>query len=478
LPFSFEFRRDKKANPMKFQNHLILAAGLIVLLVLSQRGNAQSILGAPSADSGIQVESLPGDNSPAGENQFSIPVPKVNFGQGVTNGDGDAGAVEGVVDEAVSPERVQELEQLNFTQLRTLIRDNNRLIDRNYIGMPLSDIALQVLVKKEIDRLNAENRLLNELLEPAAIAAFRDDPNGSPIAAVTVMDLLASKLSPRDRDSKYDPAAALKLVETILEIKGNNLGKVPDEKPEPDAEPLIKVIYQGYLACFGMQDFKKADEYLTRLENMPIGLKPEVREMFNETKAAWEEENAMREKDKAVKLPQVKLETSNGDVLIELFEDQTPETVANFVSLVEDGFYDGLEFFQVIPSMYARAGCSENDGTTIPGYRIRSEFDNPRGHFAGTVAMHNDGENTAGSQFMIIHRPDPSLKDKIVAFGRVIEGMDVVYGFNAVNRIRTKGGKATTIKKATVIYKRDHEYEPIKLEGDAPIPAIALPNDR
>ncbi|MCL4154140.1 UNVERIFIED_CONTAM: hypothetical protein GTU68_010053 [Idotea baltica] len=200
--------------------------------------------------------------------------------------------------------------------------------------------------------------------------------------------------------------------------------------------------------------------------------------MFDTTQAAWEKEHELREQDATANLPRVKLETSDGDVVIELFEDQTPETVANFISLVEDGFYDGLEFFQVIPSMYARAGCSENDGTTIPGYRIRSEFENPRGHFAGTVAMHNDGENTAGSQFMIMHRPDPNLTDKIVAFGRVIEGMDVVYGFRAVNRIRTKGGDAATITKATVIRKRDHEYEPIKLDGDAPIASIALPEKK
>ena len=461
---------------MKFQNKNILAAGLVVLLMLSGQSHAQNILGAPTNDSGIQVETKTGDNPPLTDNEFSIPVPKIGV---IADADEKKMDVEGNVEpKPVPPERVKELEQLDFGQLRNQIRENNRMIDRSYIGMPVTDINMQLMVKAEIDRLNTENKLLTELLEPAAIAAFRDNPNGSAAAAATVMDLLASKLSPRDRNSKYEPAAALKLVETILEIKGNDLGMVSNEQPDPDAEPLIKVIYQGYLACYGMQDFERANEYLTRLENMPIGLKPEVRQMFDSTKAAWEKELELRAQDATANLPRVKLETSEGDIVIELFEDQAPETVANFISLVEDGFYDGLEFFQVIPSLYARTGCSENDGTTIPGYRIRSEFENPRSHFAGTVAMHNDGENTAGSQFMIMHRPDPNLVDKIVAFGRVIEGMDVVYGFKSVNRIRTKGGDAATITKATVIRKRDHEYEPIKLDGDAPISPIALPEKK
>lgn len=458
---------------MNHQNHYILATGIFALLTVSATANAQNILGAPANSAGIQIETGPAVELPAANNEFLIPVPKL-----INNVDANESSVDAGEVDSVPAERVKELEQLNFGQLQILIRENNQLIDRNYIGMPVSDVNMQLLVKAEIDRLKTENKLLTELLEPAAIAAFRDNPNGSQLAAATVMDLLASKLSPRDRNSIYDPKSALRLVETILEIKGNDLGRVPDETPEPEAKPLIDVIYQGYLACYGIQDFKRADEYLTRLENMAIGLSPEVREMFDATSAAWEKELALRDQDATANLPRVKLETSEGDVVIELFEDNAPETVANFVSLVEGGFYDGLEFFQVIPSMFARAGCSENDGTTIPGYRIRSEFENPRGHFAGTVAMHNDGENTAGSQFMIMHRPDPNLVNEIVAFGRVVEGMDVVYDFKAVNRIRTKGGEAATIKKATVIRKRDHDYEPIKLAGDAPVASIALPDKK
>jgi cyclophilin family peptidyl-prolyl cis-trans isomerase len=458
---------------MMFKTFQVIVLSLFVIFSARQL-DAQGILGEPTSNSGIQVETKPAVNLPEVNAGMVIPMPAV-VDKSVSDVDADNYSPN---EEAFSvpPERVKEVEGLSFTELSALIRNNDRLIDRHYIGMPVSDVERQLLFQGEIKRLKKENELLVQLLEPAAIAAFRENPNGSRAAAATVMDLLASKLSPRDRSSKYDPKAALKLVETILEIKGNDLGREPGVKPEPDAEPLIKVVYQGYLACYGMQKFDRADEYLTRLENMPIGLRPEVRSMLESTKTAWQQEEEMQKQDATANLPRVKLETSDGDVLIELFEDQAPETVANFVSLVADGFYDGLEFFQVIPSMYARTGCTENDGTTIPGYRIRNEFENARGHFAGTLVMHNDGDNTAGSQFMILHRPDPNLVGKVVAFGRVIEGMDVVYGFKSVNRIRTKGGEAATINKATIVRKRDHEYRPLKLEGEAPVSSIALPD--
>jgi len=73
--------------------------------------------------------------------------------------------------------------------------------------------------------------------------------------------------------------------------------------------------------------------------------------------------------------------------------------------------------------------------------------------------MQNDGENTAGSQFIILHRPDPNLKEKVVSFGRVIEGLENVYQFKTVNRIRNAGGEATIINKATVVRGPTHEHK-------------------
>ena len=361
-----------------------------------------------------------------------------------------------------------ELEQLNFKELVKRIRDDERRIDQRYINMPMNNPNQQLEFERQISALQNEIIVLKQLLEPAAVEAFRSDPMKSKAATEKVFEVLASKLAPRGRDSKYDPKGGLRLVNTILEIKGGNVGMDPEETPLPEEEPFMRIIFQGYLAAYGLQDFESADAFLTRLENLNIGLDPKLREDFEATLEAWRIEEQLRaEEARADDLPRVKLETTNGDVVIELFENDAPNTVANFIKLVNQGYYDNLEFFHVVPSSYARSGCTANDGTTHPGYRIRNEFEGGRRHFAGTVVMQNDGENTAGSQFIILHRPDPNLMEKVVSFGRVIEGLDNVYGFKPVNRIRNPGGEATIINKATVLRDRGHEYEPEIIEDAA-----------
>ena len=361
-----------------------------------------------------------------------------------------------------------ELKQLTFKQLIKRIRDDERRIDQLYINMPIHDAKLQAQYQYNIAALQGEVVVLNELLEPAAVEAFRSEPMESKAATAKVFEVLASKLGPRGRQSRYDPEGGLRLVNKILEIKGGDVGVDPDSPPLPEDMPFTQIIYYGYLASYGLQDFDDANKFLTRLENMNIGLDPTLRENFETTVEAWKQEEALRAAEaRADDLPRVKLETTDGDVVIELFENEAPNTVANFIKLTKEGYYDGLEFFQVVPSLYARSGCTANDGTTHPGYRIRNEIENGRRHFAGTVVMQNDGENTAGSQYIILHRPDPNLVGKVVAFGRVIEGLDIVYNFKTVNRIRHAGGDATIVNKATVLRDRGHLYEPEIIEDAA-----------
>ena len=353
-----------------------------------------------------------------------------------------------------------ELEQLTFAEIVKRIRDDEYKINQLYINIPLGDPVKQRAFQNEILALQSEVVELNRLLEPAAVEAFRSDPTGSRAAATKVFEVLASKLSPRGRNSRYNPKEGLRLVDAILEIKGGDIGIEPGVRPAPEDEAFIRVIFQGYLASYGLQEFERAEQFLTRLENMDIGLDPNLRETFETTVEDWKKEESIRTEEARVdNLPRVKLETTHGDVLIELFENEAPNTVANFIKLTKEGYYDGLEFFQVVPSSYARSGCTANDGTTHPGYRIRNEFENIRSHFAGTVVMQNDGENTAGSQFMILHRPDPNLKEKVVSFGRVIEGLENVYRFKTVNRIRNAGGEATIINNATVVRGPTYEHK-------------------
>lgn len=162
----------------------------------------------------------------------------------------------------------------------------------------------------------------------------------------------------------------------------------------------------------------------------------------------------------AEELPQVLLKTSKGDVLIELYEDEAPNTVANFVSLVERGFYNGIIFHRVIDGFMAQGGDPTGTGTGGPGYEIDCECQNPnaRRHQRGTLSMAHAGPNTGGSQFFLTFVPTAHLDGKHTVFGQVIQGMENVDKF--VRRDPRVGGESDKIIEAKVVRKRNHEYKP------------------
>jgi len=121
----------------------------------------------------------------------------------------------------------------------------------------------------------------------------------------------------------------------------------------------------------------------------------------------------------------VLLETSMGNITIQLYSDM-PITTGNFLSLVEKGFYDGVIFHRIIDSFMIQGGDPEGTGMGGPGYTIEDEFTDNNRNDRGTIAMANAGPNTGGSQFFINLVDNNFLDDKHPAFGKVIEGMDVV----------------------------------------------------
>ncbi|MDF1532683.1 MAG: peptidylprolyl isomerase [ANME-2 cluster archaeon] len=134
------------------------------------------------------------------------------------------------------------------------------------------------------------------------------------------------------------------------------------------------------------------------------------------------------------------IETDKGNIVLELFEKDAPNTVANFVKLINEGFYDGLKFHRVISNFMIQGGCPIGNGTGGPGYKIKCEI-NPRKHLKGTLSMAHAGKDTGGSQFFITHSPQPRLDGVHTVFGQVIEGMDVV------NKIK----QGDVMKKVTVV---------------------------
>jgi len=149
-------------------------------------------------------------------------------------------------------------------------------------------------------------------------------------------------------------------------------------------------------------------------------------------------------------LPTVTIHTSKGNVLLELFEDDAPNSVANFIMLTEKKFYDGLSFHRVEPDFVIQGGCPKGNGSGGPGYCINTEI-SKRKHQRGVLAMARETRrNTEGSQFYITLRRCPELDGGYTVFGRVLDGMDVV------DRIAI-GDK---IVKIVVNGKRSHPYVP------------------
>ena len=182
---------------------------------------------------------------------------------------------------------------------------------------------------------------------------------------------------------------------------------------------------------------------------------------YEEAKSYWEEEQGIRDvEDAAGDMPTVRIITVKGPIELTLFEDHAPNTVANFIKLSEDGFYDGTKFHRVLKKFMAqggdpnsRVGAEGSPGSGGPGYTIKDEHlgDDFRRHFAGTLSMANrSAPNTGGSQFFITHMPTSHLDGRHTAFGRVTSGLDVVRNLEVDDDILS----------ITITNKRDHDYIP------------------
>jgi len=139
-------------------------------------------------------------------------------------------------------------------------------------------------------------------------------------------------------------------------------------------------------------------------------------------------------------MSKVIFETDKGKITFELFSNDAPNTVDNFIKLVNDDFYNGLAFHRVIPGFMAQGGCPNTregsngmPGTGGPGYSIKCEI-NPRKHLKGSLSMAHAGKDTGGSQFFIVYEPQPHLDGVHTVFGKT-DNMDVVLKLTNGSRI-------------------------------------------
>ena len=168
--------------------------------------------------------------------------------------------------------------------------------------------------------------------------------------------------------------------------------------------------------------------------------------------------------------PIVTIEMENGDVIkAELYPEVAPNTVNNFISLINKGFYDGVIFHRVIPGFMIQGGDPQGTGTGGPGSSIRGEFTSNRflnelKHTRGVLSMARTMDpNSAGSQFFIMHEDAPHLDGQYAAFGKVIEGMEAVDKIAATRtNYNDKPRINQTMKKVTVETFGVDYPEPVK----------------
>ncbi|OYV84622.1 MAG: hypothetical protein B7Z73_15085 [Planctomycetia bacterium 21-64-5] len=233
------------------------------------------------------------------------------------------------------------------------------------------------------------------------------------------------------------------------------------------------------MAAFFTNDYTDAEKWLKEGDKHSV-LEVDAKQYFShigQYEELWDTEQKLREAEaEADDLPRVLLKTSQGDIVVELFENEAPNTVANFIHLVEEGFYNGLKFHRVLEHFMAQGGDPNGDGSGGPGYTIPDEIDRSdyRNHFRGSLSMAKAAApNSGGSQFFLMFRPSGpgagyNLNGKHTVFGRVIEGMDVLSRIQRIDPEKAQPGqKPDKIIEAKVLRKRKHDYVPKKV-GDEP----------
>lgn len=319
-----------------------------------------------------------------------------------------------------------------------------RSINVRYLSAARSQsMALRAEWDQKMERGKNE---LAPALRSAALAAYQAAPNRDPQLAQLLLNMLSDDIEQDAYQDAYDLGSA-------LIASGHEAAEIHDHTGK---------------AAYAIHEFDLARPALERARDLGV-LSDRSRAMLlelDEVQRLWEQEVALREIDAESDLPRVRIVTNKGDVVVELFEDQAPETVGNFIHLVESGFYENLIFHRVLAGFMAQTGCPNGDGTGGPGYRVYCEIDKPdyRNHFRGSLSMaKGDAKHTGGSQFFITFQPTPHLNGQHTVFGRVIQGMEVVDQIQRRDPEEPGIRDPDRIVRAEVIRKRDHVYEPRKV---------------
>jgi cyclophilin family peptidyl-prolyl cis-trans isomerase len=352
-------------------------------------------------------------------------------------------------------------------------RESNKKLNALKVEYPSAKTNRQEEIEKEYWSLYNNGLSIYRQMFSIGFEAFDETPNRNPFVnnilygmveweyrrenyeqSVSIFKRLAAKGIAREAEVLYAYAGLAALLASDLE----------------EAESWIKTATNnGYLekVLKNIGETKKGQEQVMALEGFFDRL-PQAKNDWAKEKEIRKAETEAGEKDPTKKLPRVQIKTTKGTFVVELFENEAPNTVANFISLVEKGFYNGTVFHRVLPQFMAQGGDPTGTGRGGPGYTFNDEcgskFPNARKHFRGSLSMANAGPNTNGSQFFLTFVPTYFLDGRHTVFGRVVEGIEVLA---EIQRVDPQDENSVIpvldkIEEAKVLNKREHPYEPVK----------------
>jgi cyclophilin family peptidyl-prolyl cis-trans isomerase len=313
---------------------------------------------------------------------------------------------------------------------------------------------------KRLVTLRKASDALLEQLTKTGLAVYQADPKGYPVVNETLRAVANFHVvgDPNgDGGDQYEKA--LPLIKDLIDAGAAN------EWPE--------LWLLGAVSAYATNDYAVAQEFFikaklvtsAKLPNRMSQLAEGFEKSLRMTSRNWQVEEQIRAAEQqADDLPRVKLTTTRGDIVIELFENEAPQATANFITLVKKDFYTGVPFHRVLPGFMAQGGDPTGTGGGGPGYSIRCEChsERHRKHFRGSLSMAHAGPNTGGSQFFLTFVPTTYLDGKHTVFGRVIEGMDIAASLKRRDP-DDRRSKADEILSAEVLRDRGHGYNFDKL---------------
>jgi cyclophilin family peptidyl-prolyl cis-trans isomerase len=322
---------------------------------------------------------------------------------------------------------------------------------------------LKPLGKEVKSKLNA--------MTSAALEVYKADPKADPNITDTLIKVVEFDIvgGPTGGGDQYEEA--LPFIEALVDGGEKN--------------PMLPL--WGVLAAVCANEFDLADKFAQKAVELGSlsadpGESESAQDIFAQSVRYLKEKDRYRKRFEAEKKvrdaeaaadnnPRVKFQLEQGDIVIELFEDQAPIATASFLSLVKKGFYDGILFHRVLPNFMAQGGDPTGTGSGGPGYSIACECFRPdaRRHFRGTLSMAHAGKDTGGSQFFLCFVPTDFLDgdnpgpSHHTAFGRVVEGIELMSEIQRIDPQEGSGVEPDKIIKAEVVRDRGHAYEFKKL---------------